>query len=381
MFFKILEFSVLLCIGHLVYAQVGDRCFFQGRNKEGICKLFHDCRSAEEGARRDIEPTVCGYQRNTIIVCCEDSNRNENYNNYQSHNYSPQTNEDPYRPETSDFIFPDQELPIRDRDPIKENTGSSRISEQKCKEYNKAIVGEVQVLPLVANPQPISIKINKCDHNSVPLIVGGKPAQSGKYPFMAALGFNTDEKWLCGGTLISHRFILTAAHCTSSRSGSPVVVRLGALYLSQETSTSEDYRVADIIVHPNYRYPEKYNDIALIRVERDIKFTKYVRPACLYTKDHISQKAAIATGWGRIDYAGETSDRLLEVNLNIYDNSLCQKAYRNNNGLANGITSTMICAGELKGGKDTCQVCYHSLADQGRTQKGARGDSCAPPFP
>nr|CAH7748882.1 unnamed protein product [Callosobruchus chinensis] len=332
---------------------VGDRCFFGGRSAEGTCKLLNECPSVTNDAKRGVEPTICGYQHTTIIVCCENGNHHKNPN-YQRHNYNPQPKEDSYR---SDFIFPDQELPVRDSDSNKEHTTGPRISEQKCKEYNKAIVGEVQVLPLVANPQPISIKINKCDHNSVPLIVGGKPASSGKFPFMAALGFNTDEKWLCGGTLISHRFILTAAHCTISRSGSPVVVRLGALYLSQDSSTSDDYKVSDIIVHPNYRYPEKYNDIALIKVDRDIKFTNYIRPACLNTKDYINHKSAIATGWGRLDYAGESSDRLMEVNLSFYDNSVCQKAYRNNfNGLANGITSTMICAGELKGGKDTCQV-------------------------
>ena len=44
-------------------------------------------------------------------------------------------------------------------------------------------------------------------------IVGGEEATPHQYPWMAALFI--DDKWFCGGSLITDRHILTAAHCVA----------------------------------------------------------------------------------------------------------------------------------------------------------------------
>lgn len=138
-------------------------------------------------------------------------------------------------------------------------------------------------------------------------------------------------------------------------------MRLGELNLSKDDDGSEpeDYAINRIIVHPDYRYPLKYNDIALLRLNRTVRFTKYIRPACLFTKESKTQGVAVATGWGKTDYlAANTNNILLKVALNVFNNDFCQRAYKRSNHLPEGIKSTMLCAGELKGGRDTCQVTY-----------------------
>lgn len=135
-------------------------------------------------------------------------------------------------------------------------------------------------------------------------------------------------------------------------------MRLGdlILYSNNDNSKHKDYKISRIITHPEYQYPLKYNDIALLKLETKVEFTNFIRPACLYTKKTFDRTQALATGWGRTDFAGDNSEKLMKVSLNIYSTQQCHRPYRNNKDLPNGIVSSMICAGEIKGGKDTCQV-------------------------
>lgn len=50
-------------------------------------------------------------------------------------------------------------------------------------EYKRIFTETVQVIPLIPNPKPVSVSVNKCD-NSIPFIVGGAPARPGEFPHM-----------------------------------------------------------------------------------------------------------------------------------------------------------------------------------------------------
>ena len=57
--------------------------------------------------------------------------------------------------------------------------------------------------------------------------------------------------------------------------------------------------------------------------------------------------------------AEDPSDILLKVAISIIDNKVCNELYEQDGTtreLPRGIMPSMMCAGELKGGKDTCQV-------------------------
>lgn len=68
--------------------------------------------------------------------------------------------------------------------------------------------------------------------------------------------------------------------------------------------------VEKVIIHPQYKEPSSYNDIALIKLAEGTPLSKTLRPACL---PPLSTKAGdpghylTATGWGRTGYGEDLS--------------------------------------------------------------------------
>ena len=87
----------------------------------------------------------------------------------------------------------------------------------ECAEYARSVYALVIPPTLAVNRQPVNISL--CAIKSQKLIVGGTKAEPKEFPHMAAVGFNGKSLgtlWLCGGTLVSEKFVMTAAHCTYS---------------------------------------------------------------------------------------------------------------------------------------------------------------------
>jgi len=84
--------------------------------------------------------------------------------------------------------------------------------------------------------------------------------------------------------------------------------RLGELNYLLDTDNARpmDYQIEKRVVHPNYQPPSLYNDIALFRLDQDVKFSAYVRPICLNADPKLQSspsQTVIATGWGQIHFS------------------------------------------------------------------------------
>ena len=85
----------------------------------------------------------------------------------------------------------------------------------ECEEYSKSVFTLVQT-PVLIFDQLVNVSL--CGIKTRKLIVGGTNADPREFPQMAAIGYDSRDGvvWHCGGTLISERFVLSAAHCASS---------------------------------------------------------------------------------------------------------------------------------------------------------------------
>ncbi|XP_024875148.1 uncharacterized protein LOC112456685 isoform X1 [Temnothorax curvispinosus] len=183
-------------------------------------------------------------------------------------------------------------------------------------------------------------------------IVGGASSSMGNWPWQIAL--YKDGKYQCGGALIKDRWVISAAHCFYRAEDSYWVARIGATRRGSFRSPHEQLlRVDYIDLHPDYINNGFVNDIAVIRLERAVSFSDYIRPVCLPKAPVPSETICVVTGWGQLNEIGRVfPDTLQEVQIPVISTEDCRRKtlflplYK--------ITSGMLCAGLENGGKDAC---------------------------
>lgn len=149
-------------------------------------------------------------------------------------------------------------------------------------------------------------------------------------------------------------------HFFRSNRGFAKYVLLGELDYASDDDDARPllFNIVKRIRHPKYTSQFKYNDIALLRLDHEVTFNDYIRPACLPESSSIGFNAK-ATGWGRLDYDRPISTRLQKVELDLFTHKECDELYKllNSNSINRGIVNdTQICAGTYSGRGDTCQV-------------------------
>nr|XP_043067102.1 serine protease grass-like [Drosophila bipectinata] len=193
-----------------------------------------------------------------------------------------------------------------------------------------------------------------------PKVSGGNNVSLGSRPWAAILEFNTTQpiraRFKCGGTLITSKFVLTAAHCIED---TLVSVRLGEHDLSKDEDCLSfddepvcldkplDVPVDKSFVHEGYERFRAVKDIALIRLKYPVQFTDWIRPICLpITKDlQFESQTNIpmeVVGWGITE-----EEKLSDVPKKAFINRLNLTECNIFNPM-----STKLCASGL--GKDSC---------------------------
>ncbi|XP_037648727.1 tryptase-2-like [Sebastes umbrosus] len=187
-------------------------------------------------------------------------------------------------------------------------------------------------------------------------ITGGHDAPEGRWPGMVHVNLTDGKsaKWRCSGTILDSQWILTAANCwKSSRHPVPVwhrsFIAVGSYNLQK--ASARYMEISTVLLHPAYRALSSgyINDIALVKLEKSLRFSQQVAPVSLPSADDTfgSSSECWIVGWVR--QPGQ--DILQEMEISIIPHSVCYVKYP-------ALTSDMLCVGELvTGGKDKYKVC------------------------
>lgn len=206
-------------------------------------------------------------------------------------------------------------------------------------------------------------------------IVKGDDAEVASAPWQVMLYKRSPQELLCGASVISDQWVLTAAHCilyppwNKNFTSDDILVRLGKHYRARfERGTEKIVAIDEIIVHPKYNWRENLNrDIALLHMKRPITFTDEIHPICMPTKK-VAKTLMFAgykgrvTGWGNLMETWTPRRNLPQVLQQIQLPIVEQDTCRQSTSIR--VTDNMFCAG--------------FAPDAGRSGDSCEGDSGGP---
>ncbi|XP_037809751.1 collagenase-like [Lucilia sericata] len=161
-------------------------------------------------------------------------------------------------------------------------------------------------------------------------IISGTRAELGQFPWHVLLAiYATEEEELevCGGSILSEKWVLTAAHC---------IHEIQVLVMAFGTIEFDDTPIMinsdDFFIHPEYDDVNLINDIALIELPTPLNFSDNIKTIDLVSSREINNTfigvQGTICGFGTTsELSKENSEWLLWTTIEIVNNTECDRAY------------------------------------------------------
>ncbi|XP_037070557.1 transmembrane protease serine 6-like [Pollicipes pollicipes] len=207
---------------------------------------------------------------------------------------------------------------------------------------------------------PRRLKLPTCGHSFHIRMPGDNTRHAretvfGEIPWQATIFEKETDKFVCGGTIVSNRQIITSDHCVETYNTSQLYVRVGEFILFQE---SEPLAHQDIDVRSVKTHPERgalFNDIAVIELERHLKFTPHIQPICLPKYNQKFTGRCVVSGWAKPAFIGRYQERMEKLELPTVETPACESSlWETHLGHFFRLGESMLCAGGEKDA-DACR--------------------------
>ncbi|MFF1712637.1 serine protease [Streptomyces sp. NPDC058268] len=217
-----------------------------------------------------------------------------------------------------------------------------------------ALVAPAVVLPLASQAPAAADSI----------VIGGSQVRVADSPWVVALSSRdrfggTRSGQFCGGVVVGRSTVLTAAHCMgeevlgvrlSEMSDLKVIVGRDDL----GTSQGREIAVRRVEVNPEYDSFSNSGDVAVLSLASPLPQSHVLPMAGAGDQAYDSGTQAAVYGWGDTTGSGDYARTLHAAQVRVLPDATCEKAYP---GDSDGTyaAASMLCAGELQGGRDACQ--------------------------
>uniref|UniRef100_T1J009 Peptidase S1 domain-containing protein n=1 Tax=Strigamia maritima TaxID=126957 RepID=T1J009_STRMM len=180
-------------------------------------------------------------------------------------------------------------------------------------------------------------------------IIEGVETSPNEFPWQVAL-VNASRTFFCGGSLLTSKYILTAAHCLRLPI-EQLYILLGTHVFDEKVKPGLMLKATQTFAHPKHTYQHFLFDIAIIKMNQSIEYSSTMRPAC-FPRPNQNYVGRIATlsGWG-YNVPGDYDNRppiLMKGNVTIISLRVCREVYEDAKQLS------VICTGVKSGQKGPC---------------------------
>ncbi|WP_443056506.1 S1 family peptidase [Streptomyces sp. MUM 178J] len=219
------------------------------------------------------------------------------------------------------------------------------------------LVAVAAAAPLLALPSPTPAAAGS-------VVVGGFPARVEDSPWAVALA--SRERFgdaragqFCGGVVVGPAKVMTAAHCLS-----PAVLgepSSALRHLRVITGRSEltgtggrEIAVREIWIHPGHNAWTSSSDMAVLTLAETLPASHALPLAGEGDPAYQPGVEALVYGWGDTTGSGSHASSLRAASVQVLPDEACMIAYPGGRG-GRYLASTMLCAGDPRGGRDACQ--------------------------
>ncbi|XP_064020971.1 serine protease 56 [Pogoniulus pusillus] len=182
-------------------------------------------------------------------------------------------------------------------------------------------------------------------------IMGGSVAPPGAWPWLVSVRLRGEL--MCGGVLVGHSWVLTAAHCFAGNQNElSWTVGVGEHELDKPGVGKRAVPVRRILPHPKFNPKTFHGDLALLELAVPLASSPTVSPVCLPSGpgEPSPGTTCYIAGWGSLYEEGPAANVVMEAQVPLLSQETCRGALGRDL-----LTSTMFCAGYLSGGIDSCQ--------------------------
>ncbi|CAG5019029.1 unnamed protein product [Parnassius apollo] len=181
-------------------------------------------------------------------------------------------------------------------------------------------------------------------------IVHGRNTSIAAVPWQVSLREKTYP--ICGGSIITDIWLITAAHCLIKARANELSVRLGS---SWKTRGGEMYDVKECHVHPRYNSKTKICDVGLVQLYSPLRFSAKILPIRLVAKESRlpADQPAVVSGWGKLREGGPSATYLQSSTVKTIAMKLCRRSGLDRRAID---PASMFCAGSFsQPAPDACQ--------------------------